>query len=161
MNAIQSWRVGDVFLVPLIDGKWAVGQVVGREAIALNSASCAFFDAVVRRSNDDLPQDLFSMDNVYSVIFVTRELLDNGKWTIVGNRPVIVERAQLPFEQLRSVGFVGAKIVGGGIVNKFVNAFHGLHPWDSLHDPQYFDKLLVPWRSRPEHVVLSNRERTK
>src|ERR1039457_7178468 len=143
MKHKQKWEIGNVFLVELKDGKFALGQIVGRETSVLNSLSCAFFDFRVSDPNDvDCIREL-PTDKVFSVLFVTRDLLDSGHWKVVGSRPVSVQKELLPYEGLREKGFVGAKVIGSRNINEFLNAFYGLHPWDDWKDPQYLDKLLI------------------
>jgi Immunity protein 26 len=150
----QKWETGDIFLVELQDGKYVLGQIVGHEVSALNSASCAFFNfrvsdaAGIQRINE-LP-----VQNVFSVLFVTRDLLDSGKWKVVGARRVSIPKDMQPFEDLREKGFVGAKITGSGIVVEFLNAFYGLLPWDDWHDPQYLDSLLISKEKKPVDLVF-------
>ena len=36
----QPWKIGDVFLVPLLDtGRFCIGQVIGQEPKAMNSVT--------------------------------------------------------------------------------------------------------------------------
>ena len=70
----QVWGIGDYFAVPLSDKTFSVGQVVGREPEALNSATCTFF----ARRLESLPTDLntaLEEHEVVSVLFVTKDLL--------------------------------------------------------------------------------------
>jgi regulator of RNase E activity RraB len=65
-----------------------------------------------------------------------------------------IPKASLPYEHLRSNGFVGAKIIGSGIVNRFLNAYYGFEAWDDWHDPNYLDTLLISPTKRPKHPIL-------
>ena len=44
---------------------------------------------------------------------------------------------------------IGAKIIGSGIVNEFVEAFYGLVPWDDWKAPHYLDSLLISEAAKP------------
>ena len=145
---IQNWKIGDVFLVQTSDGQYVVGQVVAQEQDVLNSVSCAFFDYRVN-SASQLHLQKLSMDLVFSVLFVTRDFLDSGKWQVVDNCPVLVTRQWLPYEQLRSQGYVGAKVIGTSNVREFLNAFFCLSTWDDWKDPTYLDKLLMSPGKKP------------
>lgn len=147
----QVWSVGDVFLVELQDGTSVVGQIVGQEKQALNSVSCAFFDLRVRSEAEvgELP-----LSAIFSILFVTRESLDRGIWRVIGNRPVTLPTDRLPYESCRSTGFVGAKIRGSGIVEKFLNAFYGLLPWDDWYDPVYLDGFLTSPDKKPRNLIF-------
>jgi hypothetical protein len=155
----QQWEVGNVFVVKLKDGKFVLGQIVGREARILNSISCAFFDLRVTDRSDvegirELPRD-----KAFSILFVTRDLLDAGVWEVVGNRPISIPKQSFPYEGLREKGFLGAKVIGSGIVNRFLNAFYGLEPWDDWKDPNYLDRLLIFKNKKPLALVFKSTTR--
>ncbi len=145
----QKWRPGDLFAIPLANGSEMIGQVLGHEASALNSVGCALFDEQVHRQSIESPP----VERILSVVLTTRDLLDSGAWTVFRNAPVTIPRDQIPFESLRSSGFVGAKIVGSANVTKFASACFGLDPWDGWHDPEYLDRLLFGGRQRPPQAV--------
>jgi hypothetical protein len=149
----QRWQVGDVFLVRTKDGLDVVGQIVGRESTVLNSVSCAFYDKRLQ-DGDDIDVVELPGTRVFSVVFVTRDLLDNGTWRVVSHRPVTIPRNWLPYEHLRESGYVGAKVIGSRIVGEFLNAFYGLAPWDDWKDPAYLDGLLISPDKKPAKLVL-------
>jgi hypothetical protein len=152
----QAWKVGDVFLVKLTDDSFVVGQIVGQERKALNSVSCAFFDLRVKSEADlDSVREL-PLPKVFSVLFVTRDLLDNGVWRVIGDRRVTLPESLLPFERLRNQGWVGASVKGSGIVAKFLNAFYGLAPWDDWHNPNYLDELLMSPDKKPSNLIFKS-----
>jgi Immunity protein 26 len=152
----QQWSVGDLFLVQLIDGVAVVGQVVGQERQALNSVTCAFFDVRLQNEQDLDRLKAVPKGSLFSALFVTRDLLDNGEWRVVKAMKLQISRKQLPNEQFRKLGWVGATIFGSGNIVDFLNAFYGLAPWDAYKDPEYFDKLLTSPLKRPNHLVLKS-----
>jgi hypothetical protein len=66
----------------------------------------------------------------------------------------LVEEAAFPNERFATRGYVGAKIYDAGIVSDFIAAFHGIEPWNVMHDENYFDELLAPGLTRPATAVL-------
>ena len=58
------------------------------------------------------------------------------------------------------MGWVGAKVIGSGNVNKFMNAYFGLSLWDDWHDPTYLDRLLVSPEKRPAKLILKKTQTT-
>lgn len=145
----QKWQIGDVFLIEREDGRFVVGQIVGREARVLNSVTVALFDQVIgSKENAGNLQDL-DVEKAFSIVFSTRESLDRWLWEIVGHREVAIQKSDMPHEELRSSRFVGAKVYGAGIIRKFVNAYYGLHPWDTYKDPDYFERLLFSPDEKP------------
>ena len=150
----QNWKMGDIFFVKIKDGTTVVAQIVGQEKEALNSVSCAFFDWRVKSDFEIECISEMPLSKIFSILFVTRDLLDNGIWRIVANRPINLSRNLLPYENLRQNGWIGAKIHGSGIVNEFLNAFYGLVPWNNWKDPNYLDKLLLYSEKKPKNLIL-------
>ena len=146
----QRPKIGDVFSVELSDGHYATGQVVGREREVLNSITCAFFNAKLAEPTTGLD----FAGALISCLFVTADLLNRGKWKITGNEPTAVAQKDQPYEQFRSNGWVGAKMIGSGNVKEFLNAYHGLCYWDDWHDPTYLDSLLIDPSAKPKALKL-------
>ncbi len=41
-------------------------------------------------------------------------------------------------------GWIGAKVIGSGIIASFLSAFYNLRDWTEMKDPEYYTKLLRP-----------------
>jgi hypothetical protein len=136
--------VGSVFLIPLSDGGQAVGQVTAYEPAMLNSVSCILTSLRTWAPGVSIPES-----SVIASLFTTYDLLTNGRWEILGNAAIPITQADLPYERLRSAGWVGAKMTGSRNVEAFVNAWFGLAPWDDWADPNYLDRLLFRGVGRP------------
>lgn len=148
----QKWDVGSVFSVEQLDGYFCLGQVV--DLMVPNAPSCAFYD-VRFRVGTMVPPDIELVEpKIIASLSTTREQLDRGYWRVVTNQPPALEQKYWPNEHLRSVGWVGAKTYGSGIVTDFLNAFYGLFPWDYYLDPKYFDELLYSKTKKPTRLVL-------
>ncbi len=91
---------------------------------------------------------------MFSLLFTTRDLLDSGDWKVVTNTPIELPRKRLPYEDLRSSGFIGAKVIGSRIVAEFANAYCALAPWNDWHDPNYLDRLLLSPDLKPKTLVF-------
>jgi hypothetical protein len=148
----QQWDVSDIFLIRQRDGLWSASQVLDR--LMPNVVSCAFYDQRVSDQGDlSLP---LPSSALVALVSVTREGLDSGAWKVVGNAPIGVERRRWPNEQFRSVGWIGAKMYDAAIIEDFLNAFHGLAPWDDWKDPNYLDRLLVSPEKKPAHLIYKS-----
>ena len=146
---------GNVFLVPLNDASYAVGQILAISKKALNSCLCAFFDIHLTTGVEKLDEPL-TEGGLIAVQFVTIDLLKKGVWIGIGHRSVALDvEKYVPLMRLEQSGYVGAKIIGSGIIREFLSAYYALRPWDTWHDPNYLDKLLVPERKRPANVMLT------
>jgi hypothetical protein len=146
----QRWEIGSIFLIRQRDGMWSLGQVL--DLPLPNVATCAFFDGRIHDpgSWNSKPQP----EQLISLASVTRNRLDSGDWRVVGKQPAAVERRLWPNEQFRSKGWIGAKIYDASILDEFLEAFHGLVPWDDWKEPDYLDRLLVSPAKKPKKLVL-------
>ena len=91
----------------------------------------------------------FSPSNVIALLFVTRDLLDTRHWEVIGSRPP-VEVGQGDFiSAARNNKFKGVTVIGSQNLVRFLNAFHGLQPWDAMYDPHYYDSLLIDACKKP------------
>ena len=145
----KRFAAGDIFGIPLPDGSFAAGQVLGREREALNSLGCAFFPDRVKAG------DPVSLSDPIAVLLVTPDLLNKGIWPVVSRDEPTVLPQDRPYERFRAAKWVGAKIVGSGNLQKLLAAYHGLAAWDDGHDPNYLDPLLLPGVPRPAAAILS------
>ncbi len=148
MGKTQEWGAGDLFLVENVDHRYTLGQVLDRPKDALNSASCAFFDARVGTESE--AQLVKAADyEPFAILFVTPDFLNTGRWHVVAKQRVAIPRHMFPYEALRSKRYVGAKVIGTANVEKFLDAFFGLRPWDDWYRPDYLDGLLLSPDKKP------------
>lgn len=146
----KKWVIGDVFLIPLADGKYSVGQVVAQDKEALNSVVCVFSVEKVEDAGENVS---LNSDSIVSALFTTPDLLDSGDWPVVGNEPPVSIDNFIDMKKLKSEGFLGVKIIGSGVVIKFMDACFGLYPWDGFFEPDYLDKLLLSSDKKPSGVI--------
>ena len=105
----QVPAVGDVFLVELSDGGYAIGQVLETRPVAMNSITCAFFDKRVSSADEiDFP---LAKSSILSCQCVTRDAFNQGQWKRVLNVPPGLEKADLPHRDKEHTGWVGAKVI--------------------------------------------------
>lgn len=146
-----QWKPGDLFGVALPDAQYCLGQALGIMGEFTNVVNCAFFDLRFR-AVDAAPSP--DMDRLIAVVSTTRDLLDRGRWPVVGHTPALIRKNDWPNERFAKKGYVGAETHGSGIVVHFLSAYYGLFPWDGYQDPEYFDKLLVSPAKKPPASVL-------
>lgn len=148
----QTWTEGDNFLVPLKDGRFIPGQVIRVAKSAMDSALCVFGAAVYERPSETL--ETITPEGTVAILFVTRDLLDSGRWKVRHNSPNSWAAEFIGFKALQDHGFVGTQIIGSGNVESFLNAFHNLQPWNAFHDPAYLDSLLLSSDRRPKTLTF-------
>jgi hypothetical protein len=151
----KTWDIGNLFAVPLSDGSYSLGQVVGREAEMLNSITCAFYRTRVNRAAIESPRGVPDQKDLIAVQFTTQDLLTRRIWKVLGNFPVTLPQSLFPHEDKRGQNWIGATLVGSGNIVHFLNAYFGLEPWDQMRDPEYFDGLLLHQGARPTSIRLS------
>jgi hypothetical protein len=130
-----------------------MGQVIAREPEALNSVSVALLDIRFTDWPDLAVLKGVTFDHVISCLLTTPDLFRSRRWLVELPGEVVVPRYAFPYEDTRETGFVGAKVIGSAIVVSFLEAFHGLSPWDALRDPGYFDKLRISPSKKPATVL--------
>jgi hypothetical protein len=150
----QVPKIGDIFLIPLSDGSHSVGQVVETLGLPLNSIACAFFD--IRGKGADyvgyVEQSQLTEGNVVSCQFVTREQINKGVWKRVANAIPNIPQSMYPYRDTQAKEWVGAKVIGSGVLKGFLEAYYGLESWTGMRDPNYFDRLLAPGKKGPKCV---------
>ncbi len=87
----QKWNVGDVFCIPLSDGRFTFGQALWAEF--KSSPNCALFDC---RDRKIPPIDIIISSTVISVLNIGSHELDGFTWKVVGNAPVNIKKSQVP-----------------------------------------------------------------
>lgn len=149
----QLWKVGDYFTIPLADGSFSIGQVVGQEKEALNSVICAFFTRHYPDAPHQLDQALVDQELV-AVLFVTRDSLDSGDWKVIFSGDTFPISHYMDIAYLKASGFVGVRVIGSQIILDFMNAYYGFYSWDGYYEPDYFDKLLVSLDRKPSKLLF-------
>jgi hypothetical protein len=116
---------------------------------------CSYFEESVARA-----KHLLGGMDVATLTATWRQPLNRGEWLCLGVAPEIFRKSEFPNERYASKGYVGATNYDAGLLANFLSAFHGLLPWNVMHDPAYYDKLLRPGLARPSSVqILNERDR--
>ena len=59
-----------------------------------------------------------------SIQFVTKDMFNSGQWERIGNEEILINNELLPHRESKAKGWVEAKVIGSGIMAKFLNAFY-------------------------------------
>lgn len=134
-------KQADIFLIPLLNGAYGVGQVVVcSPETPLGTAACI----ITRRQTKTLgEQSPIHLSEALSLILVKDDLMEDGTWPIVGFEQIPPVEKTFKIEKALKTRFDRVAIQDGAVVEAFTNAIHGLFPWDGFPDPQFFTKLLV------------------
>ena len=150
--ARKPWDVGNLFAIPLTDGSFALGQVVSHDPGILNGITCVFFGRRIPELSPGAVDAPPLPPEAIAVQFVTKDLLTRRTWRVLGNYPLTLPASILPHEDTRASGWVGARVIGSGVIQHFLNAYFGLESWTQMKEPTYFDGLLLRPDLKPRHL---------
>ncbi len=136
----------DHFLIPLLDGHFGVAQVIEVVDGGEGSVICALTRR--RRKAKDPTVPLTSLE-VVAVLKVQPPEDQPAVWPIIGFEQIPPIRHIWPLQEHRKNDFSDVPLIDAAIVEAFVNACHGLYPWDGFPDPDFFTHLLL----RPDIVL--------
>ena len=154
----SRWKPGTVYAVPLRDGSFGIAQAGEAQGALVNVIYVALFSDRYTRIPDEVPA--LERESAVSLVATWRQALNRGEWLSVGVAQELFKKSEFPNERYASDGYVGAKNYDAGLLAEFLSAFHGLLPWNVMHNPAYYDGLLRPGLSRPPSVkMLTERER--
>lgn len=139
----------DHFLIPLLDGGYGLGQVLAPATELRSGEPAALCILTSRRATRDEGTRAIVMAEVLSVELVDPAPLADGTWPVIGfeQLPGIGEYSEII--RLTSRDDPGPVVRETGVVEAFVNACHGLYPWDGFGSPDLFDAMLRPGAKRP------------
>jgi len=137
-----AFREGDIFLIPSCTGGFYVGQVAKDTTREAGVPFCYIYDGRLTEEKPVLHEPL-KAENVISAAFITHELIIYGAWRIIGNENVPDHDAAKVIPQLRKQGFVGLVVVGGGLVAKYLDTFHGHIAQEQWPDISYVTKFFL------------------
>ena len=154
----SRWKPGMVYAVPLTDGSFGIAQA--GEAMWTNVIYVALFADRYSQLPGTAP--LLRRDTVVSLSATWRQALNRGEWISLTSGPQIFRKEEFPNERFAKTGYVGAKNFDADILTDFLSAYHGLLPWNVMHDPNFYDGLLLPGLTRPQSgQMLDEKAREK
>lgn len=121
----------DHILIPLLDGRHALAQIVDVE----DTRAVLFLTHHIY--GDDHRTFAIDGSNVLSILATDIATLPDGAWPIIG------------YETIPHLGNAKIDLSSDditlhdpAIIEAFANAIHGLYPWDAFPDPAFFTRLL-------------------
>lgn len=145
----QKWKIGDIFSIPLLDGTFSFGQIVGTH-LTSKSPILALFE--IKQEQSIITDDKLIKARVLSVWNSDDEYIANHKCKILFN--------QEPLTNPKNVKNKNQS--GGPNIHELANVFFGLEPYNVLYNKNYFDEFLQPNIERPKNIIwLTDEERNK
>lgn len=154
MSAI-TFDQADFFAIPLLDGGHALGQVVEVKDCPPDAAFCALS---LRRVTPGATQAPLRLDDITAIVFVGTAHLTDGTWPLLGFDTLPHTDGLVSFRQTRRAWQMAddpaTLMASPALIEAFVNACHGLLPWDYFPDPQIFDRILARKGTRPPAATV-------
>lgn len=156
----SRWKPGMVYAVPLADGSFGIAQAGESQGPFVNVIYVSLFLDRYMQIPDEVPN--LKRDTAVSLVATWRQALNRGEWLSLAVSPEVFRKIEFPNERFANNGYVGAKEYDAGLLANFLSAFHGLLPWNVMHNPSFYDELLLPGSPRPQYVqILSEIDREK
>jgi hypothetical protein len=158
-DAIKAMKPekGDIFTIPLIDGDFALGQLIQYDTRGLAGYSFGLFDHKVS-SNIEAQEIILNMENCFSVVLGAIDCFSkSSNWMVVGNQNLVIPKKLFPFEKLRRSKKPGSRLHGKEVIDEFVNAYYGLLPWDNYYKPDCLDEMLLSPEKKPKNLLYGKK----
>lgn len=119
----------DYFRIPLLDGKFGVGQVFEKAA----GAEGVLFCGIATRSVTGLePITPFSINDILAVVRTPDTPLTSEQWPLAGFDQIPRFRDVIPYDKIAAAGFPDYPIHDAAVIEAFASAIHGLYPWNAF-----------------------------
>ncbi len=137
---MQPPQLADIFLIPLMDGDFAVGQVANVDDTPEGTALCLL---TLLKSAPDWPPAPIHYSEAIALVLIQDASIRNETWQIVGFEAVPPLDHIFDVTNALRTKFANITAQDPAVIEAFVNACHGLYPWDGFPDSQFFNKLLI------------------
>jgi len=144
---------GVIFGIEIEPDRFSIGQILAEHKKGLMALSVALSRQVAVKKSSIEVLDFCAKDCVALVISTT-DLFENSHINKGPKRKIAISRKQYPYHKEMKGDGIGVKMYQPGILVDFLRAYHGIIPWNSYHDPKYFDRLLVSPEAKPNNLVF-------
>jgi hypothetical protein len=148
------WDQADFVALPLLDGSQSLAQIV---EVRDCPPDAVYIALTLCRVTPDLTP--LSLDDITALLFTGTAHLANGTWPVLGFDTLPTTDALVSFKQTKRAWAMSdtpaTMIADPVLVESFVNACHGLLPWDHFPDPAIFDRMLARKGQRPPAATFA------
>ena len=145
------WQQADHLHIPLLNGEVAVAQVIEVSDRPDHAALCALTG---RKSAAGAPSMPISLSEVLAVQFISRPEDQASRWPIVGFEQIPPIQKVFDLQHHLIMEFADLEPQDPALIEAFVNACHGLYPWDGFPDPDLFSNMLLTPAAKPEAALF-------
>lgn len=149
-NLTASPQQADLFLIPLLDGKFCLGQVV--DVISDTDVLCALTDRIMEK---DGPFESVSLSEVKSLLAVETSAFASGNWPIVGLETLPNINSIFNWRDAKVSGYQKIETQDAAVIEAFVNAKVGLYPWDGFGSADFFTRFLLDPTITPSKASMT------
>lgn len=141
----------DIFLVPLLDGDFCIGQIVDRTATP-TSVLCII--TKIAQKGKSAPKPI-TLNDLQSLLLIEPSSLADGAWPIVGFEQLPNVNHIFKWRDAHKKGYEGLQSHDPAIVEAFVNAAFGKYPWDAFGEG-FFNNFLINPKVTPAKAILQS-----
>ena len=138
----------DYFRIPLLDGKFGVGQVFEKASGAPDVIFCGIS---LQQSNAITPITPFKLTDIIAVVRVQDAVLTTQQWPLAGFNQIPKFRSFVQYDGCAYLGFPDHPVHDAAVIEAFTNAIHGLYPWTAFGD--LFDQIKRPDMDKPSSAT--------
>ncbi|WP_395377516.1 Imm26 family immunity protein [Marinicella sp. W31] len=153
---MSKYKEGDVFLIPLVDDSFGIGQVLKITKEALNSVVIALYDVRIFNDNE-YSNKVIKSENIISVQFSTTDLLRKKRWHVIDWHKEIDIVNFIDIDDIEAKQYIGVNIIGSGNITKFLSAYFGLYAWNFWYEADYCDKMLLDTVNKPSNLIFEEK----
>lgn len=135
----MSWAQADYFRVPLLDGQFGIGQVFERDHTPNGSAFCGL---TILKTDAAAQISPIIPIQIAAFVFLDPAHLTDGTWALAGFDQIPKYDFFFDFPAQQQAGFPDVTVHDPAVIEAFLNAWHGLYPWDAFGD--LFDQIKRP-----------------
>ena len=149
--AVSDFDQADHFLIPLLDGGYGLGQIL-HPAVTIDGTLLRAVPLCLltgRKMAQGDPCTPIALSEVLSVELIDPAPLRETVWPIIGFEQLPPLRREAELLRLTERDGGAPHLRETGLIEAFVNACHGLYPWDGFGGTAVFDALLRPGAARP------------
>ena len=139
----------DYFRIPLLDGHYGVGQVFETSAGDPNALFCGLTGL---RTDAAQPIAPFPLSDVIALVRIADSAITDQQWPLAGFDQIPRFRDIYDYDGARALGFPDKPVHAPAVIEAFINAVHGLYPWDSfgaLFDQIKRPDIALPHKAQP------------
>ncbi len=132
----MTYDQADYLRIPLLDGGCAAAQIFD---VTPARPDCVFLGISTRKTGPNDTITPFLLSDVIALAFTTDAPILSGQWAVAGFDQIPRFRDILNFDAAARNDFPNHPTHDPAVIEAFVNAVHGLYPWDSFGD--LFDEI--------------------